>query len=346
MELKWTSLGLLVYLVMAVYLATAAAYVARLRRLGEGLYAFGFALAVAAFGLRWYQVNHVPLQSLFEVCLCLGMLIWPITLFCRRFLDVADEAADALIGLLILFPAGFIFKAEMQHLPPALQSPLFIPHVASYMLAYVIMAKAAVQAFGALEWRTRLAVLVFTVHRVGLILAFSALGMAAPSHETAWWNPLGWTLMPAMINLFHLSGGDWSVWVVLGAMADLIASAVIVLLLAAARTLPLETRVSREAGAYRVSALGFPLLTLGLLLGAVWGKIAWGDYWNWDPKELWSLVSWLVFLGYFHFRYMYGRRFPRINSAIVLVGLLAIILTLLWVNLATLFKGGMHSYAS
>jgi ABC-type transport system involved in cytochrome c biogenesis permease subunit len=95
-----------------------------------------------------------------------------------------------------------------------------------------------------------------------------------------------------------------------------------------------------------VSALGFPLLTLGLLLGAVWGKIAWGDYWNWDPKELWSLISWLVFLGYFHFRYMYGKRFPRINASLVLAGLVAIILTLLWVNLANLFKGGMHSYAS
>jgi ABC-type transport system involved in cytochrome c biogenesis permease subunit len=104
--------------------------------------------------------------------------------------------------------------------------------------------------------------------------------------------------------------------------------------------------VSAEEATYRMVRLGFPLLTLGLVLGAVWGKIAWGDYWNWDPKELWSLISWLVFLGYFHFRYMYGKRFPRINASLVLAGLVAIILTLLWVNLANLFKGGMHSYAS
>jgi len=284
LELKPTSLGFLVYAVMTVYLVVAAAYLARLRRLAEGLYAFAFVLAVGAFGLRWYEVNHVPLQNLFEVCLCLGMLIWPITLFCRRFLGVGGEAGDAIIGFAILFPAGFIFKAEMQHLPPALQSPLFIPHVASYMLAYVIMAKAAVQAMAALAGSFLPEPDEFLDDRV---LRATAPSFAAPNACLAW-----------------------------------------------------------EEGAYRVTVLGFPLLTLGLLLGAVWGKIAWGDYWNWDPKELWSLISWLVFLGYFHFRYMYGKRFPRINASLVLAGLVAIILTLLWVNLANLFKGGMHSYAS
>jgi len=284
MGIKWTALGFLVYAVMTVYLVVAAAYLARLRRLAEGLYAFGFVLAVAAFGLRWYEVNHAPLQNLFEVCLCLGMLIWPITLFCRRFLGVGGEAGDALIGFIILFPAGFKFSAEMQHLPPALQSPLFIPHVASYMLAYVIMAKAAVQA------------------------------------------------MAALASAFVPEPDEFLDDRVLRAMAPSFAAP--------------KTCLAREEAAYRVTALGFPLLTLGLLLGAVWGKIAWGDYWNWDPKELWSLISWLVFLGYFHFRYMYGKRFPRVNASLILAGLAAIILTLLWVNLANLFKGGMHSYAS
>ena len=377
MALKLTFLGFLVYAVMAIYLAAAVAYWVRQRRLGGVLYALGFAVAVVTFGVRWYEVNHVPLQNMFEVCLCLGMLMWPITFFCRRFLGLADEASDAIIGFIILVPAGFVFKAEPQHLPPALQSALFIPHVASYMLAYVVMAKAAVQAIRAFEWRTQLALLVLVVHRVGLVLAFSLpkvfvyladlLG-AAPPKETMWWLPVGsvqiagmpdlsdvlayllmalqWFLMPAMTGLYQLTGGHWNGWVILGALSDVVVYVPIVALLAIAKPLPLERQTSREQGAYRVSALGFPLLTLGLVLGAVWGKIAWGDYWNWDPKELWSLVSWLVYLGYFHLRYMQGQRLPRVNSAIVLVGLLMIILTLLWVNLATLFKGGMHSYAS
>jgi len=369
MGIKWTALGFLVYAVMTVYLVVAAAYLARLRRLAEGLYAFGFVLAVAAFGLRWYEVNHVPLQNLFEVCLCLGMLMWPITLFCRRFLGVGGEAGDALIGFIILFPAGLKFSAEMQHLPPALQSPLFIPHVAAYMLAYVILAKAAVQALGPFLLRTRLAMAIFVIHRFGLlaILAETSLPQAADRLPPGWvplaWMQalnmpnlaqciaqliwlLQWLAMPATAFLYEVNGGHWSAWVVLTALSDLVMYVPLVALLATGRALPLETRTEREQGAYRVSALGFPLLTLGLLLGAVWGKIAWGDYWNWDPKELWSLISWLVFLGYFHFRYMYGKRFPRINASLVLAGLVAIILTLLWVNLANLFKGGMHSYAS
>jgi ABC-type transport system involved in cytochrome c biogenesis permease subunit len=103
--------------------------------------------------------------------------------------------------------------------------------------------------------------------------------------------------------------------------------------------------ISLERAAYRIVCLGFPLLTLGLVLGCIWGKIAWGDYWNWDPKELWSLISWLVFLGYLHVRYMYGKRYPRLNSSLVVTGLVAIVLTLLWVNLSRIFGGGLHSYS-
>jgi ABC-type transport system involved in cytochrome c biogenesis permease subunit len=106
-----------------------------------------------------------------------------------------------------------------------------------------------------------------------------------------------------------------------------------------------KTLLEPEQGTYELIAIGFPLLTLGLILGSVWGKLAWGDYWAWDPKELWSLVSWLVYVAYFHWRYMFGKRHPRINSVWALLGMAAIVITLLWVNLSKLFPG-MHSYAS
>jgi len=263
MAIKATPLGILVYAAMAAYLLAFLTLLARQRRAGHTLYLLGFLAALAAIVLRWNQVRHVPLQSLFEVFLCLGALIYPVTLFCRRAFHVRGETADALIGFIVLFPAGFVFHADPQHLPPALQSWIFTPHVASYMFAYMILAKAGVQAFG---------------------------------------------------HLF--------------AHAD-----------------DAPARAAYELGAYQVARLGFPLLTIGLLLGALWGKVAWGDYWNWDPKELWSLVSWLVYVGYFHFRYMFGRRYPRTNTALVVAGLAAIVITLLWVNLSRLFIG-MHSYAS
>ncbi len=264
MAIKWTILGLAIYATMGLYLVAAVLFLARVRRVGYAVYGVGCAMAVAAWVYRWLETGHVPLQNLFEVFLTLGMLVLPVTLFCRRFLGVGGEAADAVIGIVILFAAGFVFNAEPKMLVPALQSSLFVPHVAAYMLAYAIMAKAAVPAF----W--------------GLV------GFGPPRED-------------GLV--------DW------------------------------------ESATYRMVSLGFPLLTLGLVLGAVWGKIAWGDYWNWDPKELASLASWLVFLAYLHVRYMYGKRFPRLNCALVVLGAVAIVLTLLWVNLARIFGGGLHSYA-
>ncbi len=96
---------------------------------------------------------------------------------------------------------------------------------------------------------------------------------------------------------------------------------------------------------YVIVCLGFPFLTLGLFLGSVWGKLAWGDYWAWDPKELWSLASWLVYLLYLHVRYMFGQKHARLNSTLAILGMVFIVITLLWVNLSRLFLGN-HSYAS
>ncbi len=148
MEIKYTVQGYLVYTTMAVYMLAFLATIARQKKEGRIIYYAGFVFAAIAFGYRWEHVKHIPLQNMFEVFLCLGMLLPPITLFCRRVLQIGAEGADMLIGFIILFPAGFIFHAEPQHLPPALQSWLFAPHVAVYMLSYVLMAKAAVQAIG------------------------------------------------------------------------------------------------------------------------------------------------------------------------------------------------------
>ena len=285
MALKLTLLGYLIYAAMALCLAAGVLLAARRHRAGSALFGAASVVGLAAFILRWTEVDHVPLQSMFEVFICLGMLMWPISLFCRRFLEVGGEAVDAFLGFIILFPAGFVFSAEPEHLRPALRSFLFTPHIMAYMLAYVIMWKAVVPA----------------VQRL--------FAGAAPDDESG-------------------RQGDR-----LTVDADSHSA-----LRAPHSALPFDL------AAHRLVMLGFPLLTLGLALGAWWGKMAWGDYWNWDPKELWSLVSWLVYLGYFHFRYMFGRRYPRAISIFIMAGLAAIIITLLWVNLSHVF-GGMHSYA-
>ncbi len=58
--------------------------------------------------------------------------------------------------------------------------------------------------------------------------------------------------------------------------------------------------------AYRLIGLGFPLLTLGIVTGALWAQTAWGSYWSWDPKETWSLITWLVYAVYLHTRVIQG----------------------------------------
>ena len=87
-------------------------------------------------------------------------------------------------------------------------------------------------------------------------------------------------------------------------------------------------------------------LTAGLAMGSLWGKLAWGDFWFWDPKEMWSLVSWLVYIGYFHFRYMFPGRLRAVTAAWSIAGAVAIVITLLTSMLSALSGASLHAYAS
>ncbi len=102
--------------------------------------------------------------------------------------------------------------------------------------------------------------------------------------------------------------------------------------------------------AYKSVALGFPLLTFGILTGAIWANRAWGSYWSWDPKETWSLVTWLVFLVYLHARTQHWS--DRFSAYISVFGFTSVICTFLGVGyvlplLESYFSisTGMHGYA-
>ena len=102
----------------------------------------------------------------------------------------------------------------------------------------------------------------------------------------------------------------------------------------------LLVRAAMGAGR-RLVGLGFFLLTLGLVLGAAWGKVCWGHWWQFDPKEMWSLATWLLYAAYFHLR---PRLSPRADRVFLVAGAVMVVLTLTWINLSRLFSG-MHSYA-
>lgn len=91
---------------------------------------------------------------------------------------------------------------------------------------------------------------------------------------------------------------------------------------------------------YRTLGVGFPLLTLGILSGAVWANEAWGSYWSWDPKETWALITWLIFAIYFHFRITRGWQGKK-SALVAAVGFVVVWICYLGVNL---LGSGLHSY--
>jgi ABC-type transport system involved in cytochrome c biogenesis permease subunit len=93
----------------------------------------------------------------------------------------------------------------------------------------------------------------------------------------------------------------------------------------------------------RLVELGFPLLTAGLILGAVWAKIAWGHYWTWDPKETWAFITWVLYLGFLHVRGAMPLA-PRMQLVIVAGGFLILLGCWFGVNVLPTAQQSVHSY--
>jgi cytochrome c-type biogenesis protein CcsB len=97
---------------------------------------------------------------------------------------------------------------------------------------------------------------------------------------------------------------------------------------------------------YESIRFGFLFLGIGIITGAVWANEAWGTYWSWDPKETWSLITWIIYAIIIHFKYVSGRfgikdmnTFTAVGS---IVGFLAVVFTYFGVNF---ILSGLHSYA-
>lgn len=93
---------------------------------------------------------------------------------------------------------------------------------------------------------------------------------------------------------------------------------------------------------YKLLTLGFPFLTLGIITGAIWAQYAWGSYWSWDPKETWSLITWLIYAAILHGRMTVGWRGRR-AAILSVIGFGAVLFTFLGVNL---LLPGLHSYSA
>jgi cytochrome c-type biogenesis protein CcsB len=90
---------------------------------------------------------------------------------------------------------------------------------------------------------------------------------------------------------------------------------------------------------YQSVVLGFVLLTLGIMTGAVWAHFAWGSYWSWDPKETWSLITWIIYALMLHARLVRGWSGKRL-AVMSIIGFASVLFTYLGVN----YLNSLHSY--
>ncbi len=90
---------------------------------------------------------------------------------------------------------------------------------------------------------------------------------------------------------------------------------------------------------YQMVMFGLLFLSMGIITGAVWANSAWGRYWGWDPKETWSLITWIVYATLVHARMMRGWHGKRI-ALLSIIGFMAVIFTYFGVN----YLPGLHSY--
>lgn len=102
----------------------------------------------------------------------------------------------------------------------------------------------------------------------------------------------------------------------------------------------MPTRETLEEVGYRAVVIGFPMMVLVLVLGAVWANTAWGRYWGWDPKETATLITTLLYAGYLHAHNLRGWRGTK-SAVLLILGFVATAFTFF----GNLFFGGLHSYS-
>ncbi len=194
----------------------------------------------------------------------------------------------------------------------------------------VAFAWGVLAVYGYFEWRHRMYALALVV----LPITLAMLAYSLTVDPTI--NPL----IPALQNRTLLTLHVLTAVLAYGAAAVSCAAAALYLVRPRLhwRGLP-SSEVLEEIG-YRAVVFSFPLMTLTIVLGAIWADIAWGSYWSWDPKETAALVTWFIYGAYLHARVVRGWRGTR-SAWLLIFGFAAVLMT----YFGNLFFGGLHAYA-
>jgi cytochrome c-type biogenesis protein CcsB len=323
---------LLLFLTMLLYLA-GAAFPAIPHLPTLGMAGMGTAnLCIAALLLsRWLEAGYFPISNLYE---SLFFLAWGVT---AAHLVVERMSRSRLVGAVtapvalgIVAFAALSLPPEMRTsapLVPALKSNWLMMHVSVMMLSYATLMVGSLLA---------IAFLIVTRGQA-VELRGSSIGTGAYRQVRAASAAATAENLVAAAPSIESQGSGGT------ALLNAVSAPALTEIPVVAPTLSpqrLSLADTMDNISYRTIGLGFPLLTIGIIAGAVWANEALGSYWSWDPKETWALITWLVFAAYLHARITRGwqGRKPAILAA---SGFAIIWVCYLGVNLLGI---GLHSY--
>lgn len=316
---------LILFLTMLIYWAGAAfPGLTWLPTLGTTGVAIANLCMGTLLGARWLEAGYFPLSNLYE---SLFFLAWGVT---AMHLVAEQMSRSALVGVVttpvamgITAFAALSLPPEMQTsapLVPALKSNWLMMHVSVMMLSYATLMVGSVLA---------IAFLVVTRNQ-DIELKGSSVGTGS------YRDKLGRSLLnnnhkQPTVNVAQSNGNGGT------AVLETVAIKPETMTLSPQR---LNLADTLDNISYRIIGLGFPLLTIGIIAGAVWANEAWGSYWSWDPKETWALITWLVFAAYLHARITKGWQ-GRKPALLAASGFVVVWVCYLGVNL---LGKGLHSY--
>ncbi|MBD2439259.1 c-type cytochrome biogenesis protein CcsB [Nostoc sp. FACHB-110] len=272
-------------------------------------------------GARWLEAGYFPLSNLYE---SLFFLTWGITTI---HLIAENRSGSRLVGVVtapvamgITAFAALTLPSTMQQaepLVPALKSNWLMMHVSVMMLSYAALMVGSLLA------------IAFLIVTRGKNIQLHGSSVGTGGYRLQKNQP-----EPSIDNANFITTPSSAIAVLESVKISTISNSEVL----SPQRLSLAETLDNIS--YRVIGLGFPLLTIGIIAGAVWANEAWGSYWSWDPKETWALITWLVFAAYLHARITrswQGRR-PAILAA---TGFAVVWVCYLGVNL---LGKGLHSY--
>nr|UXO94236.1 cytochrome c heme attachment protein [Smilax riparia] len=258
--------------------------------------------------IRWIYSGHFPLSNLYE---SLIFLSWGLSIIHMiPYLRNHKNDLSAITAPSAIFTQGFAtsgLSTEMHQssiLVPALQSQWLMMHVSMMLLSYTSLLCGSLLSVALLVITFRKNIDTFLKSNNFLIKSFLFLGVEYLNEKRSVFK-----------NTSFLSFRNYYKY-------------------------QLTQRL--DYWSYHVISLGFTFLTMGILSGAVWANESWGSYWNWDPKETWAFITWIIFAIYSHTRT--NQSLQDTNSALVAsIGFLIIWICYFGINLLGI---GLHSYGS